>query len=44
MKPGEEVKPGAIGALAGLNADFALAADASDRERRLALSDWIAAM
>jgi mono/diheme cytochrome c family protein len=37
----EEVTPGALTALAHRSADFALAAETPDAERRLALADWI---
>ncbi|HWE92445.1 MAG TPA: DUF1553 domain-containing protein [Tepidisphaeraceae bacterium] len=37
----EAVAPGGIGAIAGLSADFGLAPDAPDGDRRLALAKWI---
>jgi hypothetical protein len=40
--PADEVTPGALSAVKGLAPDLA-AADASDRERRLALAQWITA-
>jgi hypothetical protein len=40
QKRGEEVSPGALGAIAQISCD--LPASATDSERRLALADWIA--
>ena len=41
-KPVEEVLPGALTAVPQLPPDFGLAPQSTDRERRLALADWIA--
>ncbi|MCC6538647.1 MAG: DUF1553 domain-containing protein [Bryobacterales bacterium] len=41
-KPVEEVLPGALTAVAQLPPDFGLTPQSTDRERRLALADWIA--
>ena len=41
-KPLEEVFPGGLTAVAQLPADFKLAPEATDAERRLALANWIA--
>lgn len=38
---GEVVTPGGVAAIAGLDADFGLSADAPDSERRRKLADWI---
>jgi hypothetical protein len=41
-KPGREVSAGGLSAIARPSADFAIATDATDAERRLRLADWIA--
>lgn len=41
-KPGEELAPGALTAVAQLGGDLHVSADAPDRERRMRLADWIA--
>ena len=41
-KPIEEVTPGALSAVKQISPDLGLSPGASDRERRLALADWIA--
>jgi cytochrome c553 len=41
-KPGKQVQPGALSALTGLDANLALTADSTDRERRAALAQWVA--
>ncbi len=41
-QPGAVVSPGGLACIPGLPADFGLAPDAGDRERRLALADWLA--
>ncbi len=38
---GEEVTPGGIQAVPGVNAEFSLAKNAPDRERRIKLAEWI---
>jgi hypothetical protein len=40
---GDEVRPGGIAAIAGVNAEFGLAADAPDADRRRQLAAWVAA-
>ena len=40
--PQEVVTPGALAAVAGLNADFAMPADAPEAQRRLKFADWLA--
>jgi hypothetical protein len=40
--PGEEVSAGALSAVKALKADFGLAADAPEGERRRKLADWLA--
>jgi hypothetical protein len=40
-QPGEPVRPGGIAALAGLDADFGLAPDAPEADRRARLAAWI---
>ena len=42
QKPLEEVKPGALMSVAQLTPVFDLPADATDKQRRLALANWIA--
>ena len=39
---GEEVAPGGVGAVPGVSADFGLAKNAPDSERRIKLAEWIA--
>ena len=41
MASGPVVTPGAVAAVAGLDADFGLAADASDADRRMKLAAWL---
>jgi Protein of unknown function (DUF1549)/Protein of unknown function (DUF1553)/Planctomycete cytochrome C len=41
-QPGDTVSPRGIAAVAGANADWGLAADAPEAERRKALANWIA--
>src|SRR4030095_948510 len=41
-QPGEVVSPRGIAAITGVSADWALAADAPESERRKALAQWIA--
>jgi mono/diheme cytochrome c family protein len=41
-KPGKQVQPGSLSAIAGLDASLSLTATASDRERRVALAQWLA--
>ena len=41
-QPGEVVGPGGIAAVAGVSADWQLAEDAPEAERRKALAEWIA--
>jgi hypothetical protein len=41
QSPAEEVVPAGLGAVVGATADFKLAANASDAERRLKLAEWI---
>lgn len=40
-KLGDQVTPGAVAAVSGVNADFGLPADAPEAERRRQLADWI---
>ncbi len=40
--PDETVTPGALSAIAELNPDFGLSADAPEAQRRLKFSDWVA--
>ena len=40
-QPAAEVTPGAVAALSGVNADFGLALDAPDADRRARLAAWI---
>jgi len=40
--PGDVVRPGALSVLLGANADFGLAADAPEGERRRRFADWLA--
>ena len=41
-RPGDEVGPGGLRAVRGVNGEFGLAAGCSDVERRLKLADWVA--
>lgn len=41
-QPGEVVSPRGIAAVSGVSADWKLAADAPEAERRMALAEWIA--
>jgi Protein of unknown function (DUF1553)/Protein of unknown function (DUF1549) len=41
-RPGEELTPGSLTAVAQLGPELQLNGDAPDRERRLALADWLA--
>ena len=40
-KVGDQVTPGAVGAVSGVDADFGLAANAPEADRRRQLADWI---
>ncbi|MBM80348.1 MAG: hypothetical protein CMJ78_07115 [Planctomycetaceae bacterium] len=40
--PGDVVSPGGVASVSGVNANFGLAADAADSDRRKRLADWIA--
>ena len=42
ISPAEVVTPGALSAIADLNPDFGLAADAPEAQRRLKFADWLA--